>query len=158
MFPDHENALLMSMKDANHPLASYSRHEFELDDALWPSVEHYFQAIRFDDLTLRESVRCAEHPDTARKLAHKKRRQARKDWDAVQVAFMTRGVYVKACTHPEVAELLLASADRPIVETSQYDYFWGCGQLGGGQKMLGCLLMEIRQALRDGRESNAIGG
>lgn len=149
MFPDNENAVLLSMKDVNHLLASYSRHEFELDEAHWPSVEHYFQAMRFDDLALREAVRCTDHPDSARKLAHKKRRRARKDWAAVQVTYMTRGTYVKARTHPEVAQALLATVDRPIVETSQYDYFWGCGRDTRGHNHFGRVLMAVRERLRE---------
>ncbi|MFK7915062.1 MAG: NADAR family protein [Pseudomonadales bacterium] len=149
MFPDHENALLMSMKDVNHPLASYSRHEFELDDARWPSVEHYFQALRFEDLALREAIRCADHPDAARKLAHKQRRRARKDWETVQVTYMTRGVYVKTRTHQDVADALLASGERRIVESSQYDYFWGCGRDTRGHNHFGRVLMAVRSRLRE---------
>lgn len=148
MFPDHENALLLSMKDVNHPLASYSRYEFELDDALWPSVEHYFQAMRFDDPALRAAVREADHPDKARKLAHKRRRAARKDWDSVQVTYMTRGTYIKACSHAVVRETLLDSDERRIVETSQYDYFWGCGRDTRGHNHYGRVLMAVRERLR----------
>lgn len=147
MFPDHENALLMSMKDANHLLASYSRHEFELDGGSWPSVEHYFQAMRFEDQALREAIRAADHPDHARKLAHKRRRKARKDWAALQITYMTRGVYVKARTHPDVAEYLLGTGEQPIVETSQYDYFWGCGRDTRGHNHFGRVLMAVRARL-----------
>lgn len=147
MFPDLNDALMLSMRDPNEPLATYSRHGFALDDAQWPSAEHYFQALRFDG-ELRETVRLAEHPEAARKLAQKYRRRARKDWPAVQIAFMTRAVYVKARTHEVVSAALEATGERRIVESSQYDYFWGCGRDTRGENHYGRVLMAVRERLR----------
>lgn len=148
MFPDLNDSLMLSMRDVNHPLATYSMHDFNLDDAQWPSAEHYFQAMRFEG-AMREAVRNAPHPEAARKLAHKNRRQARKDWPAVQIAFMTRGVYVKTRTHEDVTAALAATGERRIVESSQYDYYWGCGRDTRGENHYGRVLMGVRGRLRD---------
>lgn len=45
--------LTLSREDAKHPLASYSKHAFDLDGFEWPSVEHYYQAMKFDDAEYR---------------------------------------------------------------------------------------------------------
>jgi ribA/ribD-fused uncharacterized protein len=138
----------LSMSDAESPLATFSRHAVELDGACWPSVEHYVQAMRFADPALREQVRKAPHPADARRIARANRRRVRADWRRIEETVMTRGWWVKCRTHPEVAEALLATGDRPLVETSQYDYHWGCGRDGRGHNAYGRILMAVRERLR----------
>jgi ribA/ribD-fused uncharacterized protein len=43
--------------------------------------------------------------------------------------------------------LLLATGDRPLVETSPFDAYWGCGRSGKGKNRLGQLLMQVRAKL-----------
>ncbi|MGI9327092.1 MAG: NADAR family protein [Pseudomonadales bacterium] len=149
LFPDYENALRVSMLDAADPLASYSKHGFELDGQHWLSAEHYVQGMQFEDTALQAKVAAAEHPDLARRVARKHRRATRQDWNKLQVVYMTRAVYIKARTHSEVAQALLQTGQRPIVETSQYDYFWGCGRDTRGANHYGRVLMDVRGKLRD---------
>ena len=139
----------LSRLDPTHPLAAYSKHAFELDGCNWPSVEHYYQAMKFGDAEYREQIRQAAHPADATKLGKSKKHDRRKDWDKVKVTFMTRATYIKCRTHPEVAAVLLASGEKPIVETSQYDYFWGCGRDMRGNNAFGKMLMGVRDKLRE---------
>jgi ribA/ribD-fused uncharacterized protein len=138
----------LSRHNPEHPLATYSRHGFELDGAQWPSVEHYYQAMKFSDEAYREQIRLAPHPADATKLGKSKRHGRRKDWDKVKETFMTRGTYIKCRTHPEVTEALLATGTQPIVETGMYDYFWGCGRDLRGNNAYGKVLMNVRERLR----------
>lgn len=144
-----DSAVYLSKDDLTHPLSACSRHGIELDGARWPSVEHYYQGMKFDDAALREAIRCAAHPFDARKLAKKNRRKVRRDWGARKITIMTRGLYVKSRTHEAVAAALLATGDATIVETSQYDYFWGCGRDQRGDNNYGKVLMNVRAKLRE---------
>ncbi len=141
--------LTLSRSDSSHPLASYSKHAFELDGFEWPSVEHYYQAMKYEEPEYRELIRQAAHPADAAKLGKSKKHQKRRDWDKVRVTFMTRGSYIKCRTHQEVADLLLESGDIDIMEVSQYDYFWGGGRDMRGENAFGKLLMGIRDKLRE---------
>jgi ribA/ribD-fused uncharacterized protein len=144
----------LSRSDVNHPLSSYSRLGFELDGAEWPSVEHYYQGMKFEDAALRESVRTTDHPEKAKQFAEANKESIRKDWQKVRETMMTRGVYIKCRTHDAVAAVLLATGDRQIVETSQYDYYWGCGRDGRGHNAFGKVLMAVRDKLaEEGREN-----
>lgn len=144
-----EDAVHLSRTDVNHPLASHSKHGFELDGALWPSAEHYYQAMKFEDPALREAIRAAPHPLEAQALARRHKRKMRTDWKAIRQTVMTRAVYIKCRTHPEVAAGLLATGERRIIETSQYDYYWGCGRDGRGGNTYGKVLMAVRARLRE---------
>lgn len=139
--------LTLSRLDTTHPLAAYSRHGFELDGAEWPSVEHYYQAMKFEEAAYREQIRSAQHPADATQLGKSKKHGRRKEWERVKETYMTRGTYVKCRTHPEVAKALLATGDQQILETSQYDYYWGCGRDGRGHNTYGKVLMNVRERL-----------
>ena len=139
----------LSRSDVNHPLSSFSRLGFELDGSAWPSVEHYYQGMKFEEGELRESVRTAEHPEKAKQLAEANREAIRKDWQQVREVMMTRAVYIKCRTHEGVAAALLSTGDRDIIETSQYDYYWGCGRDGRGHNTFGKVLMAVRDKLAE---------
>ncbi|MET0029161.1 MAG: NADAR family protein [Candidatus Thiodiazotropha sp.] len=143
--------LYVSRSDPLNILSSYSKHEFDLDGDTWPSVEHYYQGMKFEPGTLRSAVRDADHPLKAAKLAAKNKKQIRNDWNEVREVYMTRAIYIKCRTHPEAAEALLATDDKTIVENSQYDYFWGCGRDGRGHNTFGKLLMAVRERLKNER-------
>ena len=143
----------VSRTDVNSPLSAYSRFGFELDGAEWPSVEHYYQGMKFEEGELRESIRCADHPQKASKLAKANKKLVRKDWSQVRQVMMTRAIYTKCRTHQEVADLLLATGNKKIVETSTYDYYWGCGRDGRGHNTFGKVLMSVRDKLLEEKES-----
>ena len=75
MNPEPDDSLYLSRSDVNEPLSSYSKHGFELDDHFWPSVEHYFQSMKFENPGHQEKVRQAEHPAKARRLGRSRFRR-----------------------------------------------------------------------------------
>ena len=143
-----DDRIMMSRSNVDDVLSTYSYHPFHLDEAEWPSVEHYYQGMKFEDPEIIESIRKAEHPADTAKLAKKHKRAIRRDWKKIKSTVMTRGVYIKCKSHPEVAEALLKTGDKNIVENSQFDYYWGCGRDGRGENMYGKVLMEVRDKLR----------
>jgi predicted NAD-dependent protein-ADP-ribosyltransferase YbiA (DUF1768 family) len=61
----------------------------------------------------------------------------------------TLSTYTKCHNHPEVAQRLLDTGDRTLVETSQYDYFWGLGRDRRGSNVYGAVLMDVRKKLQE---------
>jgi hypothetical protein len=145
--PDSE-PLYVSRSDDSNPLSSFSNHGFSLDEADWKTVEHYYQGMKFTDPEQRAAIRNTASPAEAGQLAKRHARAVRKDWKNIRQTVMTRGVYTKCLTHPEVAKALLMTDTRKIVESSMYDYYWGCGRDGRGDNTYGKVLMAVREKLK----------
>ncbi|WP_417226944.1 NADAR family protein [Amphritea sp.] len=146
---EEKKRLTVNRGDPNNPLASYSKHTFELDGYEWPSVEHYYQAMKFGDAEYAKQIRQAATPTDAVKLGKSRQHDKRKDWDKIKVTVMTRGTYIKCRTYPDIAQTLLDSGDIDIADLSQYDYFWGSGRDMRGHNAYGHMLMDIRNKLAE---------
>lgn len=95
-----------------------------------------------------DKIRFAPSAHEAFKLAQQNKSLQRPDWDAVKVKVMSDILYAKASQHEYVRRKLLATGDRELVEDSWRDTFWGWGENGDGQNMLGKLWMGVRAQLR----------
>ncbi|HSI84323.1 MAG: NADAR family protein [Candidatus Methylacidiphilales bacterium] len=131
----------------NGEFSNFAPYPFTLDDAEWPTVEHYFQAQKFLDPIEKERVRVAASPAKARSLGRRRTVPIRTDWEAVKLGIMKDGVRAKFAQHAELRRILLATGDEEIIEASPRDYTWGCGAKGTGKNLLGKILAEIRTEL-----------
>jgi putative DNA methylase len=98
---------------------------------------------------------------TAKMRSKPYRRESRPDWDEVRVQVMRWCLRVKLAQNPRFGELLRKTGDRPIVEESARDAFWGALPRGEetltGRNILGRLLMELREELgSDTRASETV--
>jgi len=98
-------------------------------------------------------------PMSAKMKSVKHQGRTRPDWDRVKVRIMRWCLRLKLAQNwLEFGRLLAATGDRPLVEESRRDAFWGARTVDGhtlaGINVLGRLLMELRAqlSLRD-RES-----
>lgn len=153
LFPEQDvDTIYLSRHDEKEVLGVVSRQSFQLDGAIWPSIEHYFHAMKFaeTDKAYSEKIRQADTPKQARKLGRKNKAKLRKDWSAVKVIVMTRAVYTSAKTYPDtIGKTILETGDSKIMESSQYDYFWGCGRDRRGENNYGKVLMDVRKKLNE---------
>jgi len=112
------------------------------------------QAMKYEEGPYRDKIRTAEHPRASKKLGEARWKRKRKNWKSEREVYMTRGMYTKCKTFPEVAEALLATGDQKILDTSNYDYFWGCGRDTFGHNRFGAVLTDIRAKLKEEAKSN----
>ena len=143
------NTIFVSRYDENDPLSSYSNHGFELENKYWPTVEHYYQAMKYSDIDYQEIIRNAESAELANKLGHDKKQKRVKDWKKNRMVMMIRAIYTKSKTYPEIAEKLIETGKDMIMENSQYDYFWGCGRDKLGTNTYGKVLINVRNKLNE---------
>ncbi len=142
-----EQAIFLSRTNSHEPLSSFAHYPFELDNVMWPSVEHYFQAMKFTNQQHQNNIREAKSPELARSRGRSRLKKMRPDWGTKKRAYMTRASYIKCRTYPQIANQLMVSNPKKIIENNQYDYFWGCGRDRRGLNVFGEILMDIRQKL-----------
>lgn len=138
---------------------------FELDGHRWPSVEHYYMAMKSEDPEYRQRILTATTPNKVKRLGdsrvgherqatqslfhprHSNRYTVRQDWDSIKLDVMYRAVSAKFQQNPVLAQALKATGNAELVEDSPTDTFWGTGASGTGQNWLGKTLMRVRDSI-----------
>lgn len=86
----------------------------------------------------------------AARLGRDRQRPLRGDWEKVKISMMREALVAKFTQHVELRDLLSATGDAELVEHTN-DTFWGDGGDGSGANLLGVVLMEVRDMIREGR-------
>lgn len=124
------------------------------------STEALYQACRFPHMPAVQREIIGQHsPMTAKMKSKPHREHSRSDWEDIRYKVMRWCLRVKlAQNYEEFGRLLLATRDQSIVEQSRKDDYWGAklvddtGDILVGQNVLGRLLMELREKLKDDTE------
>ncbi|CAK9091438.1 Immune-associated nucleotide-binding protein 7 (AtIAN7) (AIG1-like protein) [Durusdinium trenchii] len=73
------------------------------------------------------------------------------DWDTVKDGVASAGLRLKFAQRAELRRRLLATGQRPLVHTSQFDRYWGVVVVDGkreGQNVLGRMMQRMREHLQ----------
>ena len=132
-------------------LSNFSKSEIILNGIIYPTVEHFFQAMKTKDPIQRAEIAAAPTPGKAKRLG--RHVQLRSDWEEVKVDVMRQGLRLKF-QDPKLRTMLLATGDKELVEgNTWHDRTWGrciCEKCGGrGENLLGKLLMELREEIHN---------
>lgn len=130
-------------------LANYSNHGFELQGKYWPTVEHFYQAQKFEDTELQEKIRNASTPKIASMIGRDRNNKLRENWRNIKRDIMLEGVLAKFRAHPDILKKLLNTGDEEIIENTDIDYYWGCGENKTGRNEFGKILVKARSILRE---------
>lgn len=128
--------------------SNFSSTPFLLDGQLWPTSEHYYQAMKYVGTSYVGIIRQAHSPMVAKMLTRDPQHLPREDWDAVKDRVMLDAVRAKFSQYANLRTLLLATEDAELVEHTENDSYWGDGGDGSGRNQLGRTLMQVRAELR----------
>jgi len=131
----------------------------DLPTQAWPTVEHYYQAMKFpQDPAWQEAIRMAVSPEKAKRMGLARDHPARGDWTAVRDRVMKAALLKKFSQNPVALATLQKTGDRQLIEISPGDDYWGAGPRKTGENKLGKLLGEVRFELKDLRIDEAVFG
>lgn len=99
------------------------------------------------------------HPHSVKALGRQVKNYNDKAWATVRLGFMTYVNYLKYSQNPDLAEILLNTDNRILVEASPVDKVWGVGlseddplifdeKNWKGSNLLGVALMNVRNELK----------
>jgi ribA/ribD-fused uncharacterized protein len=118
--------------------------------------EALYQACRFPHRPeIQAEIIDQKSPMAAKMKSKPHRNDSRPDWDDARVAIMRWCLEVKLVQNWEkFSELLLSTGDKPIVEESRRDDFWGAIPFDDyelrGRNVLGTLLSNLRGRVMPG--------
>jgi DNA-directed RNA polymerase II subunit RPB2 len=132
----------------NKEFGTYYASKMTVDGREWPTVEHYFQAMKFKaNPEYQEKIRLAKTPAEANRLGKSKDVAADVDWERKKDEVMLEAQRVKF-QDPKLREKLLATGTATMKSATPQDNYWGVGRSGNGKNKLGKLLMQIRDEIR----------
>ena len=132
-------------------LSNFFYAPFVYDGIIYPTNEHFFQAMKTLDQEKRKQIAEAKTPGAAKRMGRQV--QLREDWEQVKYTVMRVGVERKFDAHPGLVKKLIATGDAILIEgNSWHDNTWGscfcpkCADIAG-KNWLGEILMERRKEL-----------
>lgn len=135
-------------------LSNFYPQEIEFEGIIYPSNEHFFQAMKTLDINERRAIANASTPGLAKKMGRSV--SLRPDWEDIKDDVMLEGLYRKFA-NDELAEWLLDTGDEWLEEGN----FWHDNHFGvcycakcqniKGQNVLGKLLMKVRSEIKKER-------
>lgn len=149
-------------------LSNFHLCDIEYEGIVYPSTEHAYQAAKVSDPEIRKQclgMSCKEVKRWGRTLREDLdyldktknihlNRTLPADWDTgpileqKRVRVMWDVCWYKFNKHADLKEKLLATGDAELIEGNSWgDKFWGV--CNGGENMLGKILMQIREDIRN---------
>jgi N-glycosidase YbiA len=145
-------------------LSNFFPCKFFLDGQVWLSVEQYYQAQKSENLEYKNLILNAKTALEVKKIGdsrgnnvnkHKESwfevhtQELRFDWEKVKYDVMKKAVFAKFSQNPNLKNQILKTNDFTLIEDSIDDCYWGIGEDGTGQNILGNILMEVRSKLKN---------
>ncbi len=137
-------------------LSPYTAHAIEINDKVYPTLEHAYQCQRYTDEAIIEEIRAAHSPVKAWEISSKYKHIQIPEFrlDEHKLKVMKMLMELKAEQHEEIQTMLIDSKNlnivKHIVTYPPGDGFWDDGEDGEGLNHIGKIWMEIREKLRSG--------
>lgn len=135
-------------------LSNFYESPIEFEGIVYPTNEHFFQAMKTLDINERRTIANCATPGQAKRMG--RRVSLRSDWEQVKEDIMFQGLCIKF-TDRLLSSWLLETGNEELVEgTTWHDNEWGncscpkCAHIEGKNK-LGKLLMRVRDMIREER-------
>ena len=125
-------------------LSNFYPSQIALDGFTWPTVEHYYQAMKSESPEVQAEIRAL--PTAGQAKRYGKKVKVRDDWYNVSFTIMEKALRAKFDQNAFLKEKLLQLAGWGIQEGNTWgDTFWGIDlTTGEGLNNLGKMLMNLR--------------
>lgn len=124
-------------------LSNFYPSPIQIEERLYATVEHAFQAMKTLDENDKDSICAAATPGIAKRMGRKVK--LRSDWEDIKLEVMKNLLFSKF-GDPVLLEKLKLTGNANLIEGNTWgDRFWGVCD-GVGENHLGKLLMQIRKS------------
>jgi len=146
-----------------HRLSQWHIVNFKVDSYTYNCCEQYMmqrKALLMGDFEAADEIMREKNPANHQALGRKIQGFNQDLWNASKYGIVRDGNLARFTQSAECRELLLATGDKEICESSPHDLVWGCGlskedplildkNNWRGQNLLGKVLTEVRETLKE---------
>lgn len=143
--------------------SNMAEYPVQIEDKRYPTVEHYFQAMKaqtFNDKEILQQILETPSAKAVKALGKKVKNFIKEKWDSERLDVMKRGVRAKFVQHPEIQKQLIETGNKQIGDADARDLFWGIGtsentdkskypEKWKGQNQLGKIMMALRDEFKN---------
>lgn len=155
--------------EPNGYLSNWYLCNFVVDGISYTSAEQYMmyqKAVLFGDLITAEKIMKTNHTGKIKAYGRSVSPYNDKEWSGHRYQLVYQGVLEKFRQNEQLAESLLETGDAILAECAVRDTIWGIGLSmkderrkdmleWKGQNLLGEILMQVREELRNGKNTMA---
>ncbi len=140
-----EKIIIMCFVKEYKFLSNFYRSPMLIDGKYYPTVEHFFQSMKADNILEAREIRQANTPGQAKRLGRSCKMNVK--WDEVKIRVMEIGIGAKFDQNSELKKSLLATKNKILEEGNDWnDTFWGKNiKTGEGDNNVGKILMVLRK-------------
>jgi len=153
---NHETRPIAEFQDQYRFLSNFWPAEVEYEGITFPTVEHAYQAAKFEKQDIREAILQIASPGQAKRASRCWPDKIRPDWEDMKLTVMEDLVRQKFSNNPTLKESLMSTGKRILQEGNRWkDVFWGVDiKTGVGSNRLGKIIMKIRKELQDANKKD----
>ena len=129
-------------------LANYSNHGFEKDGVYYKTAEHYYQASKFDDESIRQRIIESKTPKEASNIGRDRNNVRKKNCRNKKLDDMYTAVYLKFSQNKDIRSKLIETRNEEIREMTTKESYWGIGPNLDGLNNIGKILMRVRKKVK----------
>jgi len=134
--------LFYSSSSTYFEFSNFYQREIFIQGQKWKTVEHYFQAMKSNDMDVRERISKCSIPSFAKAIGGKT--EIRDDWEEIKENVMFKALLCKFTQHDDLMKMLIDTGSEQLIEDSSNDYYWGWGKNHTGKNKLGKTLEKVR--------------
>ena len=139
--------VIREFQGENRWLSNFWPSEVLYGGVKYPTVEHFYQAMKTKDVDVRIKIASLASPAEAKRFG--KRLELRSDWLDIRDAVMRRGLELKFPSNRKwLGWRLVETNDTELIEGNSWgDTYWGVCN-GVGENVLGNMLMRRRWEIK----------
>lgn len=129
-------------------LASYSNHGFDIEGIYYPTVEHYYQASKFDNPEIIKKILTCKTPKEASAVGRDRNNIRIPNFKEIKLQKMYEANLEKFRQNPDIAKKLIETGNEEIREMTIKESYWGVGPNLDGENHMGKILMRVREEIK----------